>query len=123
MKLDYESLKNKTKNFLLEKGYNVSIQPTIDLKNNPLVIDLYAKKGNDVYLIEINNGIRVGMNNISQLLKYSSILRKEENNKVHEIIITDKQEEVDPEVKKITDKEKIKIITFNELKEEGLPFS
>jgi len=120
MPSDFEMiLKKKISSLLIERGYNISEHPTVDVENNTVTVDLYARKDDNIYLIEINNGVRVGMNNIAQLLIYSNALRNADSIPVHEIIITDYLDKIDPEIKKVTDKEKIKIFTYEQLKNQG----
>ena len=114
-------LAKKIREKLLSYGYHVAVQPTIDIDNNPALVDFSAATNSNVFLIEVNNGIRVGLNDISQLVRYSKELKKREHNKkIKELIITDKIEKIDPEVLKISDEKKIKIITYQQLKDSGL---
>ena len=115
-----KALKEKIHRFFLDIGYAVAVQPTLGVENIPLVVDLLARKDDVILLIEINNGVRVGMNNIAQLIKYSKELQKKRGVKVYELIITDKMDKIDPEVSKITTKRNIKVLTYDSLVQEGL---
>lgn len=108
-------IKKEFVTLLTNKKINYRVDATVPVTTGSACIDVMFINNNNLFLIEINNGVKVDIDDVSNLKKAEEYFLNR-NQKPKLIILTEDLDKIDTNIKHLARDENIKIITTEEMK-------